>query len=92
MVVNPVTIHPQATLCDALDLMKQRKISGVPVVTCEDGRLVGILTHRDVRFAKRPNQPVCELMTEKNLITVSENVSMEKAKSCYTATGLKNCW
>src|SRR5690242_21769873 len=73
MVVNPVTIHPDETLADALRLMAEHRISGIPVVERGSkrlvGRLVGILTNRDVRFASNPNQPVSELMT-RDLITV----------------------
>jgi IMP dehydrogenase len=83
MVVNPVTIAPTATLADALALMERYRISGIPVV--EDarhgaGRLVGILTNRDVRFATDPRQPVAELMTKDKLVTVREGVSAEEAK------------
>jgi IMP dehydrogenase len=79
MVVNPVTIHPLATLADALALMKAHGISGIPVVE-DDGRLVGILTNRDVRFASNPDQPVAELMTRERLVTVEESVGQEEAK------------
>ena len=82
MVVNPVTIHPDETLADALRLMADNKISGIPVVERgpQPGRLVGILTNRDVRFASDPRQPVAELMTRERLVTVRENVSREDAK------------
>ncbi len=84
MVVNPVTIAPDATLADALELMKRYRISGIPVVQGgapgRAGKLVGILTNRDVRFATNPRQPVSELMTRDNLITVSEGVSQDEAK------------
>ncbi|MEZ5876193.1 MAG: IMP dehydrogenase [Hyphomicrobiales bacterium] len=85
MVVNPVTIHPNATLADALQLMADNQISGIPVVEPapnggRDGKLVGILTNRDVRFATNPNQRVAELMTKDELITVKETVDMEEAK------------
>lgn len=79
MVVNPVTIAPGATLAEAQALMAQHRISGVPVVEA-DGRLVGILTHRDVRFAENPKQPVAELMTRDNLATVSTDVGQEEAR------------
>jgi IMP dehydrogenase len=79
MVVNPVTIHPDETLADALALMASHKISGIPVVE-HGGRLAGILTNRDVRFASDPRQRVSELMTHKNLVTVRENVSRDDAK------------
>ncbi len=79
MVVNPLTIAPDAKLSDALDLMTENKISGVPV-TKKGGKLVGILTNRDVRFASNPNQKVSELMTHENLVTVKEAVGHEEAK------------
>ncbi len=79
MVVNPITIAPQQTLFDAQALMANHRISGIPVVEA-DGRLVGILTNRDVRFAENPNQPVAELMTSQNLATVPANVSQEEAR------------
>ena len=83
MVVNPLTIGPEAGLQQALDLMKDNKISGVPVVESSGsgpGRLVGILTNRDVRFATDPRQRVAELMTKEKLITVREGVSHDEAK------------
>ncbi len=84
MVVNPLTIHPDETLADALDLMKRNRISGVPVVERavggQAGKLVGILTNRDVRFANNPAQKVSELMTKERLITVREGVGQEEAK------------
>ncbi|MDP6806053.1 MAG: IMP dehydrogenase [Rhodospirillales bacterium] len=84
MVVNPLIIGPEATLADALHLMKSNHISGVPVVENGSGRLVGILTNRDVRFASNPRQPVSELMTrhteDKPLVTVSDSVDREQAK------------
>jgi IMP dehydrogenase len=79
MVVNPITITPEQTLADALALMQRHRISGIPVVQA-DGRLVGILTNRDVRFAENPNQPVTELMTSHNLVTVREGVGQEEAR------------
>ncbi|HJQ17581.1 MAG TPA: IMP dehydrogenase [Allosphingosinicella sp.] len=79
MVVNPITMSPDQTLADALDLMARHKISGIPV-TEADGRLVGILTHRDVRFAGNPHQPVSELMTKDNLVTVGPGVTEEEAR------------
>jgi len=81
MVVNPLTIGPQATLQEALDLMKENHISGIPVVEGgAPGKLVGILTNRDVRFAHDPRQRVAELMTKDDLITVREGVSQDEAK------------
>ena len=84
MVVNPLTIEPSAPLQQALDLMKDNRISGVPVVegggSGKAGKLVGILTNRDVRFATDPRQRVAELMTKDKLITVREGVSQDEAK------------
>ncbi|NVJ64778.1 MAG: IMP dehydrogenase [Flavobacteriaceae bacterium] len=86
MVVNPLVIGPEATLQEALDLMKRFGISGVPVVENGGqggqitGRLVGILTNRDVRFASDPSQKVSELMTREELVTVSDGVTQEEAK------------
>lgn len=79
MVVNPITIAPTATLAEAQSLMIQNKISGIPVVEAS-GKLVGILTNRDVRFADNPNQPVSELMTRDNLATVSVGVNQDEAR------------
>jgi IMP dehydrogenase len=79
MVLDPITIAPEAPLADARALMERHQISGVPVVEA-NGRLVGILTHRDVRFAENPLQPVSELMTRENLATVSPGVGQDEAK------------
>ena len=79
MVVNPITIGPDATLGEAQQLMIAHRISGIPV-TDESGKLLGILTNRDVRFAANPLQPVRELMTRDNLATVHEGVSQEEAR------------
>ncbi|MFZ5783684.1 MAG: IMP dehydrogenase [Pseudomonadota bacterium] len=79
MVVNPVTIHPDQTLADALKLMSHYGISGIPVVE-RSGKLVGILTNRDVRFATDETTPVSALMTRERLITVREGATTEDAK------------
>ncbi|MGN6277871.1 MAG: IMP dehydrogenase, partial [Sphingomonas sp.] len=79
MVVNPITIAPEATLADAQALMERHRISGIPV-TENGGKLVGILTHRDVRFAENPRQPVSELMTHENLATVTTGVGQDEAR------------
>ncbi|MFN4039924.1 MAG: IMP dehydrogenase, partial [Erythrobacter sp.] len=79
MVVNPITIGPDATLGEARLLMQQHRISGIPV-TDNSGKLLGILTNRDVRFAENPLQPVRELMTTENLATVSLGTSQEEAR------------
>ncbi len=80
MVVNPLTIGPGETLQAALELMANNDISGVPVVDDASDRVVGILTNRDVRFASDMAQPVCELMTADNLVTVTEDVTADEAK------------
>ena len=80
MVVNPVTIHPDQSLAEALQLMADHRISGIPVVERGTGKLAGILTHRDVRFADNPRQPVRELMTKENLVTVGAGVDREEAR------------
>ena len=84
MVVNPVTIQPDATLADALALMQEHRISGIPVVegggNGRAGKLVGILTNRDVRFATDKRQKVSELMTKERLVTVRESVGQDEAK------------
>ena len=85
IVLNPVTIQPNETLDVALKLMAQHEISGIPVVEAPKkgetkGRLVGILTNRDVRFATNFSKPVAELMTKERLITVKRDVSQEEAK------------
>ena len=79
MVVNPITIAPDATLGDAQAMMQAHRISGIPVVE-PGGRLVGILTHRDVRFAANPGQPVRELMTHEDLATVKLGTSGDEAR------------
>jgi IMP dehydrogenase len=84
MVINPITISPHSTLGDALHLKEVNGFSGIPVVEPDSGRLVGILTNRDIRFAENPSTPVRELMTahssDKPLITVGEGIKQEEAK------------
>ncbi len=80
MIVDPVTITPDRKLSDALGLMRRYRISGVPV-TREDGRLVGILTNRDLRFETRFDLPVSAAMTSKNLITVPVGTTLEEAEA-----------
>jgi IMP dehydrogenase/GMP reductase len=87
MVVNPVTIGPDAALAEALALMKAHGISGIPVVKGNGGgpgKLVGILTNRDVRFASDPAQKVAELMTSDNLVTVKET-SVDQSEATAVA-------
>jgi IMP dehydrogenase len=79
MVVNPITVAPTATLAQARAIMISNAISGIPVVEAS-GKLVGMLTNRDVRFAENPDQPVSELMTHEGLVTVRAGVSEEEAR------------
>jgi IMP dehydrogenase len=78
MIVDPITIEPDRKVSDALKLMNQYSISGVPVV--KKGKLVGILTNRDLRFEENLDQPVANVMTKENLVTVSLNISLEDSK------------
>jgi IMP dehydrogenase len=89
IVLNPVTIAPRKTVREALKLMAEKGVTGLPVVesrtdepdgSAGKGRLVGILTNRDVRFASRLDQPVSELMTKDNLVTVKRSIGQEEAK------------
>lgn len=84
MVIDPVTIHPDATLADAMRIKEETGFSGIPVVERDSHKLVGILTNRDVRFANKPDQPVSELMTKHTpdmpLITVGPDVSGDEAR------------
>jgi IMP dehydrogenase len=81
MVVNPIAIHPDMTLAETRALMALHNISGFPVTERETGRLVGILTHRDVRFATDPNLRVYELMTRENLVTVRAEDATAEARA-----------
>lgn len=82
MIIKPITLPPNATVAEALELMSRYKISGVPIT--ENGgvneKLLGIITNRDVRFLERTDQPVSEVMTKENLITAREGVTLEEAK------------
>jgi IMP dehydrogenase len=80
MVINPLTIHPDTTLREVREITARRKISGFPVVERGTGKLVGILTHRDMRFEIDPNIPASALMTRDNLATVREGASSEEAR------------
>jgi len=79
MIVDPITMRPNDRLRDVLEVMSRSKISGVPI-TDKKGKLLGILTHRDLRFETNLDLPVSKVMTYKNLITVRQGISMEKAK------------
>jgi IMP dehydrogenase len=87
MIADPVTVHPDQRISDALEIMKQFSISGLPVT--RDGRLVGILTHRDLRFEKRLDRPVSEIMTKENLVTAKPGISLEQAKEILHANRIE---
>src|SRR5712671_13047 len=78
MIVDPVTIAPDKRISDALEVMRRFRISGVPVT--EHGKLVGILTNRDLRFETRTDVPISEVMTKENLITVPVGTTLEQAE------------
>jgi IMP dehydrogenase len=78
MIVDPVTMSPDAKVSDALEVMRKYKISGVPIT--ENGRLVGILTNRDLRFESRFDIPISKVMTKENLITVAVGTTLEEAE------------
>ena len=80
MVVNPLTVSPESPVSAALAMKERHGISGIPVVETGTGRLVGILTNRDVRFLTDVNQPVSAVMTKDNLVTVRESIGREEAK------------
>src|SRR5262245_13137001 len=80
MIVDPITMRPQQKISEALDVMARYRISGVPV-TDRDGKLLGILTNRDLRFETRIDQPISERMTRQNLITVPEGTTLDEAKA-----------
>jgi len=81
MVINPLTIHPDTTLREIKEITARRKISGFPVVDRSSGKLVGILTNRDMRFETDPNIPASALMTHENLATVREGTTPDQART-----------
>src|SRR5688572_17588416 len=82
MIVNPITLAPTNRIYEALDLMKQYRISGVPITQdgSKEGRLVGILTNRDLRFETNVNRPIADIMTHENLITVPVGTTLDEAR------------
>ncbi|HET6222787.1 MAG TPA: IMP dehydrogenase, partial [Dongiaceae bacterium] len=78
MIIDPVTVHPDQPIAEALDIMRRYRISGLPVT--KDGRLVGILTNRDLRFEKRLERKVSEVMTKEHLVTARPGISLDDAK------------
>jgi len=80
MIVDPITMTPEKKIREALELMGKYRISGVPITT-PAGRLLGILTNRDLRFETRDDIPVSEVMTKKDLITVPVGTTLQQAKN-----------
>ena len=80
MIIDPITVGPDNTIYQVLDLMKQYRVSGVPVVV-GDRKLVGIITNRDLRFETNFDQKVSDVMTKENLITVREGITLEESKA-----------
>jgi len=87
MISDPVTVSPEQRIEDALEIMRRFHISGLPVT--QHGRLVGILTHRDLRFEKRLDRKVAEVMTKDNLVTAKPGVSLEQAKEILHANRIE---
>jgi IMP dehydrogenase len=83
MIVNPITLSPSNKIFEALDLMKSYRISGVPITQdgSKEGRLVGILTNRDLRFETNVNRPISDIMTKENLITVPVGTTLDEARA-----------
>jgi IMP dehydrogenase len=79
MILDPVTLHIEATVRDAEKIMREHRIGGIPIVD-NQGRLVGIITNRDLRFQKDMNAPVEKIMTRENLITASEGITLDQAE------------
>ncbi len=87
MVLDPVTVHPEQPIAEALEIMRRYRISGLPVT--QNGRLVGILTNRDLRFEKRLDRKVSEVMTKENLITGRPGIGLEEAKEILHANRIE---
>ena len=79
MITDPITLNENSTLRDALQIMQEYKIGGIPVVN-EDNKLVGIITNRDLRFQDNLTRSVTEIMTKENLVTASEGITLEEAE------------
>ncbi len=83
IILDPVTLRPDAPVSQAQELMKQKNVSGFPI-TDNGGKLVGILTRRDLRFLENSNQPISEVMTANHLVTAKGNVTLEEAEQILT--------
>jgi IMP dehydrogenase len=79
MILDPITLRVSSTVRDAEKIMRENKIGGIPVID-ENGKLVGIITNRDLRFQKDMNMPIEKIMTKENLITAPEGITLEKAE------------
>ncbi|MFZ9387080.1 MAG: IMP dehydrogenase [Chitinophagaceae bacterium] len=85
LIIDPVTLHADATIGDALRLMRENKIGGIPIID-KKGVLVGILTNRDLRFEDNPKRKVSEAMTKENLFTAPEGTDLKKAEQLFKKT------
>jgi IMP dehydrogenase len=85
MIVNPITLSPRHRIYEALELMKKYRISGVPITEdgSKEGRLVGILTNRDLRFETRTDRPIADIMTRENLVTVPVGTTLDQAREMF---------
>src|SRR3954453_14956537 len=90
MIVDPITIGPDARISDAQAVMRRYRISGVPVT--KEGKLVGILTNRDLRFETRNDLPISKVMTKENLVTVPVGTTLEQAEAILHQHRVENCW
>ena len=88
MILDPVTISQTSTVLDALKLMQENKIGGIPVIN-ESNILIGIVTNRDLRFEKNHSRPILEVMTTKNLVTTSENTDLATAEQILQANKIE---
>jgi IMP dehydrogenase len=78
MITDPITLHEDSLVEDALNIMREHKIGGIPIVS-DDGKLVGIITNRDLRFERNPRRPLAEIMTRENLITTNAKTNLDQA-------------
>ena len=89
LILDPVTLTADATIGEASRIMRENKIGGIPIVD-KSGKLVGILTNRDLRFEDNPKKKVSEAMTKENLFTAPEGTDLKKAEQLFKKTKLKN--
>ena len=88
MIIDPVTLEINALVSDALALMKENRIGGIPVID-ESRKLLGIVTNRDLRFEKNQSRPIAEVMTSENIITTVENTDLITAESILQANKIE---